>query len=125
MISAITQPGTSTTVTGYLATTNIYVGAGTAFRAPDTSDRFGFIGNPDLDPEESETIELGVVHQLTENNILSITYFENRIDDLIEPNDTFTRMENIHKAKITGVEVKPARSTRALALRGFGVGAGS
>ncbi len=84
--------------------TNIYVGAGTAFRAPDTSDRFGFIGNPDLDPEESKTIELGIVHQLTENNILSITYFENRIDDLIEPNATFTRMENIHKAKITGVE---------------------
>ena len=84
--------------------TNIYVGAGTAFRAPDTSDRFGFIGNPDLDPEKSKTIELGIVHQLTENNILSITYFENRIDDLIEPNATFTRMENIHKAKITGIE---------------------
>jgi vitamin B12 transporter len=84
--------------------TNVYVGAGTAFRAPDTSDRFGFIGNPDLDPEKSKTIELGVVHQLTENNILSITYFENRIDDLIEPNATFTRMENIHKAKITGIE---------------------
>jgi vitamin B12 transporter len=76
--------------------TNVYVGAGSAFRAPDTSDRFGFIGNPELDPETSETIELGVVHQLTENNILSITYFENRIDDLIEPNATFTRMENIH-----------------------------
>jgi vitamin B12 transporter len=84
--------------------TNIYFGAGTAFRAPDTSDRFGFIGNPDLDPEESKTIEVGIVHQLTENNILSITYFENRIDDLIEPNATFTRMENIDKAKITGIE---------------------
>ena len=45
-----------------------------------------------------------IVHQLTENNILSISYFENRIDDLIEPNATFTRMENIDKAKITGVE---------------------
>jgi vitamin B12 transporter len=84
--------------------TNIYAGAGTAFRAPDTTDRFGFIGNPDLDPEESKTIELGIVHQLTENNMLSITYFENRIDNLIEPNATFTRMENIHRAKITGVE---------------------
>jgi len=86
------------------AGTNIYAGAGTAFRAPDTTDRFGFIGNPDLDPETSDTIELGIEHRLTQNHILSITYFENRIDDLIEPNATFTQMENIDEAKITGVE---------------------
>jgi len=84
--------------------TNFYVGAGEAFRAPDTSDRFGFIGNPDLDPETSETIEFGIEHRLTQNHILSITYFENRIDDLIEPNADLTQMENIEKAKITGIE---------------------
>ena len=84
---------------------NFYVGAGEAFRAPDATDRFGSIGNPDLDPEKSKTIEFGVEHRLTENNILSITYFENRIKDLIEPNATFTRVENIDKATIKGVEV--------------------
>ena len=87
------------------AGTNVYVGAGEAFRAPDATDRFGSIGNPDLDPERSETIEFGIEHRLTENDILSITYFENRIKDLIEPNATFTRMENIEKAKIKGIEV--------------------
>jgi vitamin B12 transporter len=87
------------------ASTNVYVGAGEAFRAPDATDRFGSIGNPDLDPERSETIEFGIEHRLSENDILSITYFENRIKDLIEPNATFTRVENIEKAKITGMEL--------------------
>jgi vitamin B12 transporter len=87
------------------AGTNLYIGGGEAFRAPDATDRFGSIGNPDLDPEKSKTIELGIEHRLTENSILSITYFENRIKDLIEPNATFTRMENIEKAKIKGVEI--------------------
>ena len=85
--------------------TNVHVGAGSAFRAPDNTDRFGSIGNPDLDPETSETFEFGIEHRLSANDILSMTYFENRIDDLIEPNATFTRMENIEKAKITGVEI--------------------
>jgi len=87
------------------AGTNVYVGAGEAFRAPDATDRFGSIGNPDLDPERSETIEFGIEHRLSENDILSITYFANRIKDLIEPNATFTRVENIEKAKITGIEI--------------------
>ena len=87
------------------AGTNLYIGGGEAFRAPDATDRFGSIGNPDLDPEKSKTIELGIEHRLTENSILSITYFENRIKDLIEPNATFTRMENIEKARIKGVEI--------------------
>ena len=32
--------------------------AGTAFRAPDATDLYGFGGNPDLDPEESQSLEL-------------------------------------------------------------------
>jgi vitamin B12 transporter len=87
------------------AGTNLYVGAGEAFRAPDATDRFGSIGNPDLDPEKSKTIEFGIEHRPTENSILSMTYFENRIEDLIEPNATFTRVVNIEKAKIKGIEV--------------------
>ena len=87
------------------AGTNVYVGAGEAFRAPDATDRFGSIGNPDLDPERSETIEFGIEHRLSANDILSITYFENRIKDLIEPNASFTRVENIEKAKIKGIEI--------------------
>src|SRR5690606_37792953 len=32
--------------------------AGTGFRAPDATDRYGFGGNPDLDPEESTSYEV-------------------------------------------------------------------
>jgi len=87
------------------AGTNLYIGGGEAFRAPDATDRFGSIGNPDLDPEKSTTVEVGIEHRLTDNSILSITYFYNKIRDLIEPNATFTRVENIEKAKIQGVEM--------------------
>jgi vitamin B12 transporter len=87
------------------AGTNLYIGGGEAFRAPDATDRFGSIGNPDLDAEKSTTFEVGIEHRMTESSILSITYFENRIRDLIEPNATFTQLENIDKAKITGVEL--------------------
>ena len=85
------------------AGTNLYIGGGEAFRAPDATDRFGSIGNPDLDPEKSKTIELGIEHRLTENSILSITYFENRIKDLIEPNATFT-LGSGEVGGMTGVE---------------------
>jgi vitamin B12 transporter len=87
------------------AGTNLYIGGGEAFRAPDATDRFGSIGNPDLDAEKSTTFEVGIEHRMTESSILSITYFENRIRDLIEPNATFTQLENIDKTKITGVEL--------------------
>lgn len=84
--------------------TSVYAGAGTAFRAPDFSDRFGFGGNPSLDPEESETVELGLEHSLDESTAVSITLFENDIDDLIGF-DPFFMAENIDRAEITGIEI--------------------
>ena len=35
----------------------------TGFRAPDATDRYGYGGNPDLDPERSFNIEAGVRHR--------------------------------------------------------------
>lgn len=82
----------------------LYANAGTAFRAPDADDRFGFIGNPDLDPETSRTLELGLRHRFADTLKGSVSVFDTRIDDLIEPNATFTRMENIEEARIQGIE---------------------
>ena len=42
------------------AATRLVASAGTAFRAPDATDRFGFAGNPMLEPEESRNYELGL-----------------------------------------------------------------
>ncbi|MBI5460939.1 MAG: TonB-dependent receptor [Gammaproteobacteria bacterium] len=82
----------------------VYANAGTAFRAPDADDRFGFIGNPDLDPETSRTLELGLRHRFADTLKGSVSLFDTRIDDLIEPNAAFTRMENIEEARIRGIE---------------------
>lgn len=63
--------------------TKINASAGKAFRAPDATDRFGFGGNADLDPERSRNIEIGVQHQINEKHSVYATVFRNKIDDLI------------------------------------------
>lgn len=57
--------------------------AGTGFRAPDATDRFGFGGRPDLQPEESRNLELGL-RQAWTGQTLSLALFDSRIDNLIE-----------------------------------------
>lgn len=82
--------------------------AGTAFRAPDATDRFGFGGNPDLQPEESRNVELGARH-FAGAHMLSLAAFDNRIDQLIEfvCLDAFCftgESRNVARARIRGVE---------------------
>lgn len=62
----------------------------TGFRAPSIDERFGdypgffpFVGNPDLDPEESESWELGVEQSLAGGASLSATLFKLDVDNLI------------------------------------------
>ena len=97
--------------------TNFYTGLGTAFRTPDFTDRFGSLGNPDLEPEESESIEVGVQHYMTPQNIFSVAIFRNDIDNLIEPNATFTQVENIEKTAISGIELGFTGQAEAWAYR--------
>jgi vitamin B12 transporter len=90
--------------------TRATVSAGKAFRAPDSTDRFGFGGNPDLNPEVSRQVELSVRQKLGARQQLSLSVFDNRIRDLINFVVTdFTtfdgRNENIDKARIKGVEL--------------------
>jgi vitamin B12 transporter len=90
--------------------TRITLSGGSAFRAPDSTDRFGFGGNPDLDPEVSQQVELSVRQKLGERQQLSLTAFDNQIDDLIDyviiDFDTFEgQNQNIERARIKGVEL--------------------
>ncbi|HFD91680.1 MAG TPA: TonB-dependent receptor, partial [Gammaproteobacteria bacterium] len=73
-------------------------------RAPDSTDRFGFGGDPNLDPETSLNLELGLNHRFNAHHALSLSAFDNRIEDLIEYNTASSRMENIGKARIYGLE---------------------
>ena len=90
--------------------TRMALSGGKAFRAPDATDRFGFGGNPDLQPEVSEQFELSVRQQLGEHHQLTLAAFDNQIDDLINYVITdFNTFEgsnqNIDRARIQGVEL--------------------
>jgi vitamin B12 transporter len=83
--------------------------AGTAFRAPDATDLYGFGGNPELDPEESQSFEVGWRQAIGDRQSFSLTAFRNDIDELIEfvVTDPVTfdgENRNVAKARIEGVE---------------------
>jgi vitamin B12 transporter len=89
--------------------TRVYALAGSGFRAPDATDRFGFGGNPDLKPERSENYEIGVKHALTPQQALALSAFHTDIDDLIDFTvisfDPFEGMNtNVAQARIEGIE---------------------
>lgn len=94
---------------------------GTAFRAPDSTDRFGFGGDPDLEPEESRNIELSLRHSPTPGQTLSVNLYDNQIDNLIEFDTGISQLVNIGEASIRGVETTyvlhaPLWEARAAAL---------
>ena len=84
---------------------------GTAFRAPDSTDLYGFGANPALRPETSRNIEVGLKHRLGAHQTVAFAAFDNRIDDLIQvvlrptPTDPFAfTSENVDRARIRGIE---------------------
>jgi vitamin B12 transporter len=80
-------------------------GLGHAFRAPDATDRFGFGGNPDLDPELSDEAQLGLRYAPDTSHGVNIELYANNIDDLIEFDfQTFT-LRNVAEAEIRGVQL--------------------
>ena len=90
--------------------TRVTLAAGKAFRAPDSTDRFGFGGNPDLNPEVSRQVELTVRQSLGEHQRVWISAFDNHIRDLINfvVTDFVTfdgQNENVDRARIKGGEL--------------------
>jgi len=86
------------------------ISAGTAFRAPDSTDRFGFGGNPALAPEKARNVEVAVAWQPASGHQVRAAAFRNRITDLIQYVVTdFTTFDgqnrNVEQARIQGVEV--------------------
>jgi vitamin B12 transporter len=96
---------------GYAVGTStlLYGLAGTGFRAPDASDRYGFGGNPELEPEHSRNLEIGVRHRIDVRHAFAVAAFRNDIDDLIEfvtvSYEPFSgENRNVDEARIEGVE---------------------
>ena len=79
---------------------------GTGFRAPSYFELFGsipafnFTGNPDLEAERSRGWDLGAEWQLPGDLTLDLTWFQNRIKDLIDFSPS-----NIGRATTEGLEV--------------------
>jgi vitamin B12 transporter len=88
--------------------TELVLSGGTGFRAPDASDRFGFAGNPALEPERSRSVAAELRHRIGERHALRLGVYENDIEDLIEfvplSEDPFGELRNVAKARIRGVE---------------------
>ncbi|MBU6459373.1 MAG: TonB-dependent receptor [Proteobacteria bacterium] len=84
---------------------------GTAFRAPTFDDLYAiypfYIANPNLKPEQSLNKEVSL-HYSFNNQRISLTYFNNRIRDLItgytDSNFNYV-MTNVGSARIKGIEI--------------------
>ena len=88
--------------------TRLTAGAGTGFRAPSATELYGFGGNPDLQPETSRNLELGVRQKISTDQSLTVSIFRNNLDNLIQFVTTPTNLngenENIASARIRGLE---------------------
>ncbi len=97
----------------FAVTQRLVFSAGSAYRAPDATDRFGFGGNPGLEPEVSRNLELGWQWDATDDQQFGINLFRNDIEQLIafvDP-DGFAGPQpgsniNIDEARIDGAEVR-------------------
>lgn len=90
--------------------TTVRANFGQNFRSPQISDleglgAFGIVGNPDLKSERGTSFDIGVDQKLGEIGLLRLTFFSNRIDNLI--NFEFgnpSSFTNIGEIKSTGLE---------------------
>ncbi|MDP3293213.1 MAG: TonB-dependent receptor [Nevskia sp.] len=93
--------------------TTLIAAAGTGFRAPDATDRFGFGGDPNLAPERAQNLEVGVRQRWGANQTWDLRAFRTRIKNLISVEydpannqdvDFGFRAVNIDRAKNSGLE---------------------
>ena len=97
---------------GYSVTTDtlLTMSAGTAFRAPSATDRFGYGGTPNLLPESSHNFEIGMKSRIASDQEITFAAFQDTINDLIEfvPNSANLlyggENQNVDRARIRGIE---------------------
>lgn len=86
--------------------THIKANFSTGFRYPTATERFVFSPNPNLRPERSRALEVGIVQQFSPRTRVELSAFRTNIRDMIVSTGTFpnTINVNINKAHITGLE---------------------
>lgn len=84
--------------------TQLIVSAGTGFRIPNATERFpGFGGNPDLRPEESRNIELGLRQRFGQAHRVDLRVFQTDVDDQIVFSGGQNR--NVNESSNQGVDL--------------------
>lgn len=102
-----------------LASLRVFASYGTAFKAPSLSERFETslfnTGNPDLEPEDSQSWEIGADWDLNEGVQVGGSYYQTRIENLIEYDFPTLRNINVGEAEIDGAEayIEAAAGARA------------
>ena len=86
-------------------TWTLRAGFARGFRAPDATDRYGFGGNVDLQPEVSDEVQVGATYRPTPRQNWRLELFANDIDNLIEFDFSDFTLQNIGKAEIRGVQL--------------------
>lgn len=98
---------TGSIAAGYRISRNVraFGSYGTAFKAPSFNQlHFPGFGNPDLDPEDSKSYELGLRGHAGAVN-WEVTAYRTVIDNLIVFDSTTGSPENIDEATIKGIEI--------------------
>ncbi len=80
-------------------------GLGHAFRSPDASDRFGFGGNPGLEPELSDSAQVGLRYAAGNRHRVDVELYANDLENLIEFDLATFSLINVDKAEIRGAEL--------------------
>ncbi len=88
-----------------LPLTSVYANIGTAFRSPTLNELYSSYGNPDLNPEESTSYEIGIDQKLNYGLSAGLSLYKTKVDDLIESNPANNyKPDNISKANFEGGE---------------------
>jgi len=91
---------------------------GTGFKAPTFNDLYyPFFGNPDLKPESSKSLNIGLAQYASTWN-WTFNLYETRVDDLVSYDAAIFLPNNIEKARIRGAEL-----TGAISLAGWDLAA--
>ena len=82
----------------------LLLNAGRATRNPSSFDLYGYGGNPELTPEISKNIGIGIAMIPSDKLSVEFSAFSNEITDLITFNYNDFKLYNIEQARIRGIE---------------------
>ena len=98
--------GTAAWGMGFAEHWRVTASYGTAFKAPTFNELyFPFFGNPNLRPESSKTVDLGLAWR-GERSRVALNAFETRVDDLIAYDGSIFLPNNIEKTRLRGAELQ-------------------